>query len=82
MSDKITEIVFVDADTYVALYIDGKLDFWSDHYDIDFAYGLELGAKHPRHSITEKEVDFEWLDSVNGEMPKNLEDVKFQEYEK
>jgi hypothetical protein len=74
----VTEIILVDADTYVGIYVNGELYFWGDRYDLDFDYGLELGAANPDYSLTYKDVDFEWLDAIGGgNMPEKLEDVKF-----
>jgi hypothetical protein len=72
-----TEIVLVDCDDWQALYIDGDLHDWTEHYNLDFKYGFRIAMAHPGATLRRVEVDQDWLwDEHNGDMPMDLSEVK------
>jgi len=72
-----TEIVFINCDSYTAVYVDGKLDVYSEEHNVDFDYGFSLGKQYPTATIVKKYIDFDWYDNIST-MPEDIEDVKFK----
>lgn len=72
-----TELVYIDCDTYHALYVDGHLEMWTDNYCFDFEYGMTIAKKYPDFVLNKKNIDPDWLDSVGYDMPHLLEDVVY-----
>jgi hypothetical protein len=72
------QIVIIDMDDYVAIYVDDKLNYYDGVYSGTKAQFIQLGQQHPNHKIVHAEVDWDWFDG-EGDMPENLEDAVFNE---
>lgn len=47
MMESDIEIIEINCDTYTALYVNGELSAWSDTYNFDFQYGVEIAQNYP-----------------------------------
>lgn len=72
-----TKIVLADMGDYATLYIDGRFETQMRAYEFDFEYGIEIVGRYPDFIFERVEVDLDWLEEQNYEMPDNLSDVVY-----
>ena len=70
------EVVEVDADEYIAIYIDGSFLLFQEYDERTFIKQIVEVLGGTYRSVA---VDYDWLDSIHWEIPEQLADVEIRE---
>lgn len=69
------EIVIVDMDDWMAIYVDGVLKEETDRYMIDkFDAGFKYAKKYPNYSFAKYELSLDCI--FNNNLPLDLKDIE------
>jgi hypothetical protein len=58
---------------WIGLYLDGQL--WTEKHSLSNSDWIELITYHYIESVTQYEVDNEWLEDQGGTFPEQLNDI-------